>query len=207
MIKINKKKEVSLLLVVALILTVSVGDHAISAARRNGKAAAKVSSVKITNTGKKLRIQKGKKFKLKTKVKVKPARSRYRKLKFSSTNKKIVSVNSRGIIKGVEVGNAKVTAASKINPKKKARITVTVTAGQNIPDDAEQKGSVPNYPTGIPAADGETNRPIGGEGAKSPLPDEPIASPATQEPTKQPEGSTSPDSQRPTGQPDRKSVV
>ena len=201
MIKINKKKEVSLLLVVALILTVSVGDHAISAARRNGKAAAKVSSVKITNTGKKLRIQKGKKFKLKTKVKVKPARSRYRKLKFSSTNKKIVSVNSRGIIKGVEVGNAKVTAASKINPKKKARITVTVTAGQNIPDDAEQKGSVPNYPTGIPAADGETNRPIGGEGAKSPLPDEPIASPATQEPTKQPEGSTSPDSQRPTGQP------
>lgn len=122
----SMKKTVSLLLVAALILTTLNSAGIIQAAKKK-KANAKVSFVKITNTGKKLRIQKGKKFRLKTSVKVKPNQGKYKKLKFSSSNRKIVLVNSRGLLKGIKVGTAKITAASKMNPKKKASISVTVT--------------------------------------------------------------------------------
>lgn len=122
----SMRKAVSLLLTAALILTTLNSAGIIQAAKKK-KANAKVSFVKITNTGRKLRIEKGKKFRLKTSVKVKPNQGKYKKLKFSSSNRKIVLVNSRGLLKGIKVGTAKITAASKMNPKKKASISVTVT--------------------------------------------------------------------------------
>ncbi len=91
------------------------------------KKAGKVSSVKFTNVEKKLRLQKGKKFRLKTSVKVKPNKSKYKKLKFTSSNRKTVLVNSRGLLKGKKVGTAKVTAVSRENLKKKATVSVSVT--------------------------------------------------------------------------------
>lgn len=120
------RRIVSFLLTVALVLTGGIGGNAVQAAKKDKKAA-KVSSVKIINAEKKLRLQKGKKFRLKTSVKVKPNKSKYKKLKFTSSNRKVVLVNSKGLLKGLKEGTARITAASKINPKKKASITVSVT--------------------------------------------------------------------------------
>lgn len=122
--RMKSKEAVSLLLSAALILTTGAGGDAAWAAK---KQTVKVSSVKITNSGKKLRLQKGKKFRLSTSVNVKPNKSKYKKLKFTSSNPKIVLVNSKGLLKGVKEGTAKVTAASKTNPQKKAVVTVSVT--------------------------------------------------------------------------------
>lgn len=98
-----------------------------AAKSKKAKQEAKVTSVKITNTGKKLRMQKGKKFRLKTAISVKPNKKKYKKLKFTSSNKKAVLVNQRGLLKAGKKGTAKITVTSKINPKKKASITVSVT--------------------------------------------------------------------------------
>ena len=60
-------------------------------------------------------------------IKVKPNKSKYKKLKFFSSNRKVVLVNSRGLLKGIKVGTAKITVTSKTNPDKKASISVAVT--------------------------------------------------------------------------------
>ncbi len=122
----SMKKAVSLLVAAALMLTTCNSAAMIQAAQKK-KANAKVSFVKITNTGKKLQIQRGKKFRLKTSIKVKPNKSKYKKLKFFSSNRKVVLVNSRGLLKGIKVGTAKITVTSKTNPDKKASISVAVT--------------------------------------------------------------------------------
>ena len=120
------KKAVSLFVAVALMLTTCNSTALVQAAQKK-KENAKVSFVKITNTGKKLQVQKGKKFRLKTSIKVKPNKSKYKKLTFSSSNRKVLLVNSRGLLKGLKAGTARITVASKINPKKAASLAVTVT--------------------------------------------------------------------------------
>lgn len=122
----SMKKAVSLFVAVALILTTCNSAAVIQAAQKKN-ANAKVSFVKITNTGKKLQIQKGKKFRLETSIKVKPNKSKFKKLTFTSSNRKVALVNSRGLLKGLKVGTARITVASKVNPKKGASIAVTVT--------------------------------------------------------------------------------
>ena len=117
-------KHFSLLLTAALVIGTLSGASAIQAKKKNK---VKISSVKILNTKGKLRIQKGKKFTLKTKVTATPNKSKNRKVTFTSSNKNIVSVNSRGVLTGKKKGTAKITVISKINKKKKARISVTVT--------------------------------------------------------------------------------
>lgn len=121
------RKVFSLFIAASLILMLPDGYGVVQAAKKGKKANAKISSVKITNTGKKLRLQKGKKFKLKTSVKAKPNIGKYKKLKFTSSNRRIVLVNSRGLLKGLRVGTVRITAASRINPNKKASIPVSVT--------------------------------------------------------------------------------
>lgn len=121
------QKPLSFILSLSLILTTLFNGEVSQAVRRMNKPTPKVSSVKITNVGKKLRIQKGKKFRLKTSVKVKPNKSSYKKLTFFSSNRKVVLVNSRGLVKGVKAGTAKITAASRTNPKKRASVFVSVT--------------------------------------------------------------------------------
>lgn len=120
----TSKKLISLLLAASLVVSPFAGNE-VQAKKK--KQNVKVSSVKITNVDKKLRLQKGKKFRLTTSVKVSPNKSKYKKLKFSSSNRKIVLVNSKGLLKGKKTGTAKITAVSKENSKKKATISVIVT--------------------------------------------------------------------------------
>lgn len=80
----KNKKTVSLLLAAALVLTSFTSGETAQAAK-DKKQKARISSVKITNTGKKLRMQKGKKFRLKTAVSAKPNKKKYKKLKFTSS--------------------------------------------------------------------------------------------------------------------------
>lgn len=121
------KKTLALLLTAALVVAPFAGSNEAEAKKKKKKENVKVSSVKITNAEKKLRLQKGKKFRLKTSIKVSPNKKKYKKLKFTSSNKKVVMVNSKGLLKGRKKGTAKITVASKSNSKKKATISVTVT--------------------------------------------------------------------------------
>lgn len=121
----NIRRLLCLALSLALIVSAFPGSVISQAKKKSVKA--KVSSVKFTNAEKKLRLQKGKKFRLKTAVTVSPNKGKYKKLKFRSSNKKVVLVNSKGLLKGKKTGTAKITATSKVNPKKKATISVTVT--------------------------------------------------------------------------------
>lgn len=56
---------------------------------------------------------------------VKPSNAS-KKVTFKSSNKKIASVTSKGIITGVKKGTATITATSKVNKKAKAKITIKV---------------------------------------------------------------------------------
>ena len=48
------------------------------------------------------------------------------KAKFQSSDKKIATVNSKGIVKGKKAGKVKITVTSKTNKKDKKTVTITV---------------------------------------------------------------------------------
>lgn len=121
----KKLTQLFQVLLVVAVLCSSLSVTTTTQAKKTTKA--KISSVKFSNVSKKLRIQKGKTFKLKTTVKATPNKSKNKKVKFTSSNSNIVSVNSRGVLKGKKIGTAKITAVSQVNKKKKARISVSVT--------------------------------------------------------------------------------
>lgn len=77
----------------------------------------RISALKITNAQKRLRLRKGKSYKLKTNVRA----------KFISSNRKVVRVNSQGLIKGVRVGTAKIVVISRNKPNRKVSLSVSVT--------------------------------------------------------------------------------
>lgn len=95
----------------------------------SGIAASKnesVTSVKIV-TPKNINVIAGKKLKLK--VKVKSAKAQNKKVMWKSSNKKIATVSSDGIVTAKRVEKNKkviITAYSKINPKKKASIKLVI---------------------------------------------------------------------------------
>lgn len=178
------RKLLSLLLVVALTLTTF---SVITPTQAKKKPKAKVSSVKFKNAKKKLTLKKGQTFKLKTTVKVSPNKAKNKKLKFTTSNKKVVTVSSKGVLKAKNNGTAKITAASKINKKKKAVLTVTVTANTTgitqapvtpSPTPANQNQSslpaqttppVTNSPSATDPA-GTTNKPIEPVNTETPEP-------------------------------------
>lgn len=55
-----------------------------------------------------------------------PKKATYRKLKFKSSNKKVVTVDSLGVARAKGIGTAKVTATSKDGSGKKATVTISV---------------------------------------------------------------------------------
>lgn len=123
--KYNRKRLVSLLMAVAMILS-ALGTAPPETAEAASKV--KVKSVKVENVKKKkLTLRKGKTFKLKVKVKVKPNKKKYKKVKYVSSNKKVATVSSKGKIKAKKKGTAKISVISKKNKKKKTVIRVTVT--------------------------------------------------------------------------------
>lgn len=153
------KKLLSLLLVAALTVT-TFSVIAPTQAKKTSKA--KVSSVKFKNTKKKLTLNVGQTFKLKTTVKVSPNKAKNKKLKFTTSNKKVVTVSKKGVLKAKKAGTAKITAASKINKKKKAVLTVTVKNTSN--DGSGDVTIVPQTPSDNPSltppGTNQTNTPV-----------------------------------------------
>lgn len=91
----------------------------------SSKAAKKVSSVTITNPQTStLYLKKSEKFQIKTKVALAGAKNK--KLKFTSSNKKVAVVSAKGKITAKKNGKAKITVAVKGKSSKKAAITVRV---------------------------------------------------------------------------------
>ena len=86
--------------------------------------AKKVSVKKVKATaeaGKTAYVAKGKKVKITTTVTVKPNKKGNKKVTYKTSNKKVATVSSKGYIKGVKAGKAKITVVSKKNKKRKPR--------------------------------------------------------------------------------------
>lgn len=90
----------------------------------SGAKTKKVSSVKIKNSGKYLLINKKEKKKLS--VKFKPGKGINKKLKWTSSRKKVVSVSQKGVIRGKKYGKATITARAKDGSGKYAKLRVRV---------------------------------------------------------------------------------
>ncbi len=117
------KKVVAGTLSLAMVLSLGVVSSPEEAAAKK----VKVKKVTVSSpSGKTAYVAKGKKVKLTTTVKVTPNKSANKKVTYKSANKKIATVNSKGQVKGVKVGNTKITVVSKKNKKKKATIKVVV---------------------------------------------------------------------------------
>ena len=130
--KINKKK------------IASVSKQGVVKAKKPGKAKITVKSgskkvvVKVVvkkikkkvtkvTAPKNVTVKVGAKQKIKTSVK--PKKATLKKLTFKSSAKKIAKVNAKGVITGVKAGKAKITVKAVDGSKKKATVSVVVTAG------------------------------------------------------------------------------
>lgn len=120
------KKRITHVLVGAMALTMAFSVAAITAPE---SAAAKVKVKKVTAvapSGKTAYVAKGKKVTITTTVKVTPNKKANKKVTYKSANKKIATVSSKGVIKGVKAGKTKITIISKKNKKKKTTMKVVV---------------------------------------------------------------------------------
>lgn len=121
-IKLIKKKVVAGLLIAAIVITGQIQAISVKA------ASVKVKSVKVTSdTGKTAYVAKGKTIQLKTDVSVTPAKSTNKKVTYKSNNKKIATVSSKGVVKGIKTGTTTIKVTSKSDKNKSAKITVKVT--------------------------------------------------------------------------------
>ncbi|MBE6045176.1 MAG: hypothetical protein E7221_00550 [Clostridiales bacterium] len=116
-----EKRRIAIL--VAVIMSVSsfgviATDYSYAAKKK------KVTSVTLTNVGNAFSIKKGESKKLKYRI---TAKKKYRKVKWKSSNKNIVSVNKRGIITAKKKGTAYITVYSKTKKRIKDRVKITVT--------------------------------------------------------------------------------
>lgn len=118
------RKILSVVLTIAMVFSMmSVGSMTFASA-----AKATVTKVQVTNlTNKVFYVAKGKTVKLATKVTVKPNKAANKKVSYKSKDKKIATVSSKGVVKGVKVGTTKITVTSKVKKSKKTTITVKVT--------------------------------------------------------------------------------
>lgn len=81
-----------------------------------------VKSVSVNST--KVTIKKGKTFKLKTYVS--PANCGNKTVTVKSSNAKVATINSKGIIKGIKKGTCKITVTARDGSQKSKTVTVTV---------------------------------------------------------------------------------
>lgn len=119
------KKAAVLTLIASLVLGVTAQGNKTTITAK--KSPANVRTIKFKGSGKRLKLQKGKRYQLRPVVAVSPNKKKYKAVKFTTSNKKVVSVSKKGLLKGLKKGTATIRAVSKINPKKKASIRVTVT--------------------------------------------------------------------------------
>lgn len=115
-----KSKKRSLLWAVILFLVFAVASPA-SMTQVQAKKAVKAKSVTLNR--KNVTLEKGKKLKLKATVK--PKKATQKKIVWSSGNKKVATVSSKGVVKAKKKGTAKITAKIK-GTKKKAVCKVKV---------------------------------------------------------------------------------
>ena len=117
------RKVVAVALVSAMMAT-SMPAPVSAAKKVNVKKVTVESS--LTGNKKTVYVAKGKTAKLKSTVKVTPNKKANKGVTYKTSNKKVATVNNKGIVKGVKSGTAKITVASKKNKKKKTTITVKV---------------------------------------------------------------------------------
>lgn len=117
------RKVVAVALVSAMMAT-SMPAPVSAAKKANVKKVTVESS--LTGNKKTVYVAKGKTAKLKATVKVTPNKKANKGVTYKTSNKKVATVNNKGIVKGVKSGTAKITVASKKNKKKKTTITVKV---------------------------------------------------------------------------------
>lgn len=121
------KKFVNKALAGALTLAMVMGMTAVANPQTAEAAKVKVKKVTVkAPSGKTAYVAKGKKISLTATVKVKPNKAKNKKVTYKSANKKIATVTSKGVVKGVKAGSTKVTVTSKKDSKKKATIKVVV---------------------------------------------------------------------------------
>ena len=87
------------------------------------KAPSKVSVQSVSLDRSKRTLKKGKSFKLKATIL--PTNATNKKVTWKSSNKKIATVSSKGVVKGIKPGKATITVTTK-DGKKKAKCKVTV---------------------------------------------------------------------------------
>ncbi len=115
-----------LVLALAMMMTVGVGNVA--------EAKGTVEKVQITSVGKtnvkkksKLTVKRNdKNLKLQLSVNVKTKKGASKKVTYKSSNKKVISVSSTGMLTVKKAGTATITVKSKQNAKKKDTIKITV---------------------------------------------------------------------------------
>ena len=119
--RIWAKLWVMLLAVLVCSITCSMETQA---AKKKKKPKIKVTSVKLKNIDSSIILEPGKSKTVK--VSVAPSNATNKKIKWASSNPKVVSVTSKGKIKGLAEGKATITATAKDGSKKKASLSVTV---------------------------------------------------------------------------------
>ena len=118
-----------MILLLGLVAVPGGGVQTVEAASKN-VTVKKVTCVDSLTGSKTIYLAKGKKATLKTTVTVKPDKSANKKVTYKSSNKKVATVTSKGVITGKKVGTAKITVTSKKNSKKKVMVTVKVVKGK-----------------------------------------------------------------------------
>ena len=102
----------------------------VSAAKKKTKAKSTVKSVKVvapSGSKKSATVAKGKSIKLA--VTVNATKKAYKKVTYKVSNKKVISVSKKGVVKGKKAGTATVKVISAKNKKKTASIKIKVVSG------------------------------------------------------------------------------
>lgn len=120
-VKAIMKKALIFALVLVMAVTFGAADT----------QAASKKPTKITLNAKKLTLTVGKKAKIKVKS-VKPKKAS-KSVSYKSSNKKIATVSSKGVVTAKKAGKATITVTSKKNKKVKAKVSVTVKAKPKKP--------------------------------------------------------------------------
>ncbi len=111
----------------ALLLFTGISKTARAA---SGAAVKKVVSVNSLTGSKTIKLAKGKKATLKTTVSVTPNKTANKKVTYESSNTKVATVTSKGVITGKKAGTAKIIVRPAKNKKLKAVVTVKVVKGK-----------------------------------------------------------------------------
>ena len=128
----NQRKRQFPVMRVMLFLSVFLLFTGISKTARaaSGAAVKKVVSVNVLTESATIKLAKGKKATLKTTVSVTPNKTANKKVIYESSNKKVATVTSKGVITGKKAGTAKIIVRPVKNKKLKAVVTVKVVKGR-----------------------------------------------------------------------------